>query len=169
MRAAWHWSTTSVISSTRLPTQERIDNLLGVFVIDQVLAAQDGIRLLQLVLCLVRSDARCACNALTQTDFQVVEPVVGSFHERLVADAPTQRVGGEGIPLVVFGQNRRTIMTHGGRCQVATFVRVVQTIDVSQGLLHGVLRLDPVIGAGTEIVPQIGSRRRPRWHDVSVP
>ena len=60
------------------------------------------------------------------TQFQIVQPRIGSCHELLLADTPTGGNRGEESKAVVFTETARTIITHRQRYKVAVVVTIVR-------------------------------------------
>ena len=118
------------------------------------------------VLCQIRRTWRDTCYTVTNTEAQVVEPTAGTLHKCLVHDVPTKRDRGEGGPLVIVTELRRTFMTDADQCIIPVGIAVADTSEEADEFVivsvttHGSMIV--LVGQErtiTEVVPQESGSR----------
>ena len=81
------------------------------------------------VLCQIRRAWCDTCNTITNTEAQIVEPVLGTLHKLLVHDVPTKRNRWECSPLVILTKLRRSLMTDADKCVVLIGITITYTSE----------------------------------------
>ena len=115
---------------------------------ERVEEAHDG------TLGLVRVDGGVAGDTPTCAELELVDPA-DVLHEAFLVDPPTEGDGGEGGPLVAFGQLGGTVPTDGSGNHVAVVIGVVDTGHVGLHLLLGHAGAEGAEGAdAAHVVPQ---------------
>ncbi len=103
---------------------------------------------------LARGDVVVTGGTKAVTEFQLVQPVMGSVHPGLVGDGPGHGGGGEEAPAVTAGELGAAIGTERYANGVTVLVVVVHTAEEGQELVVGaVLVVGRTRGAGSHEVP----------------